>query len=223
MTLYEILGVACDATKAAIKEAYKRLAMKHHPDRGGDKDQFQQIQQAYDVLSDVHRRAHYDATGKSDQLLSPEEQREADRRARAMQTIRQVFAQALEQKDEKTTDLLDDARMVLRQAHEKIEQQVKQYQAKRDKAVSAAARVTDPENLLAPILQGLANEASDTAARGEDELLMVTLAVAILESGTYRVDERTADDVQRESERFQSDLAAMFDRMAQQRFGRKGL
>jgi DnaJ-class molecular chaperone len=52
--------VARDATEADIKRAYRRLAMQHHPDRGGDQAKFQEIQQAYDVLGDGQKRAQYD-------------------------------------------------------------------------------------------------------------------------------------------------------------------
>jgi DnaJ-class molecular chaperone len=49
------------ATPAEIKQAYRRLAMQHHPDRGGDQNRFQEIQQAYDVLGNDQKRAQYDS------------------------------------------------------------------------------------------------------------------------------------------------------------------
>jgi len=60
MTYYEILGVAKDANPDEIKKAYRKLASQHHPDKGGDKSKFQEIQQAYDTLSDAGRRQQYD-------------------------------------------------------------------------------------------------------------------------------------------------------------------
>ena len=48
---YQILGVNKDATADEIKRAYRKLASQHHPDRGGDTKKFQEIQQAYDTLS----------------------------------------------------------------------------------------------------------------------------------------------------------------------------
>lgn len=58
--LYAILGVSRSASPDEIKQAYRKLAMKHHPDRGGDQNQFQEIQQAYEVLGSAERRAQYD-------------------------------------------------------------------------------------------------------------------------------------------------------------------
>lgn len=57
---YSILGVAKNASQDEIKKAYRRLAAKHHPDRGGDTAKFQEIQTAYDTLSDDQKRAEYD-------------------------------------------------------------------------------------------------------------------------------------------------------------------
>jgi len=57
---YDILGVKSSATPDEIKRAYRRLASQHHPDKGGDVKQFQEIEQAYRVLSDPQARAQYD-------------------------------------------------------------------------------------------------------------------------------------------------------------------
>ena len=60
MDHYETLGVSKDATPQEIKKAYRKLASKHHPDKGGDQEQFKRIQGAYDVLSDPQQRSQYD-------------------------------------------------------------------------------------------------------------------------------------------------------------------
>jgi curved DNA-binding protein CbpA len=48
---YNILGLKKTATENDVKRAYKQLARENHPDKGGDKDRFQKIQEAYSVLS----------------------------------------------------------------------------------------------------------------------------------------------------------------------------
>lgn len=60
MTHYATLGVAESATADEIKRAYRKLASQHHPDKGGDKNTFQEIQKAYDTLIDDGRRQQYD-------------------------------------------------------------------------------------------------------------------------------------------------------------------
>ncbi|MFA5927030.1 MAG: DnaJ domain-containing protein [Patescibacteria group bacterium] len=63
---YAILGVSKNATAEEIKKAYRKLALQHHPDRGGGKEaeeKFKAINNAYEVLSDPQKRAQYDRFG----------------------------------------------------------------------------------------------------------------------------------------------------------------
>ena len=57
---YETLGVSKSATPEEIKRAYRKLASQHHPDKGGDTAKFQQVEEAYRVLSDPAQRQQYD-------------------------------------------------------------------------------------------------------------------------------------------------------------------
>ena len=63
MTLYDELELSSDCSQEAIKQQYRILAHRHHPDRGGDEERFKKIKLAYEVLSDTVRRAEYDRTG----------------------------------------------------------------------------------------------------------------------------------------------------------------
>ena len=58
--MYDTLGVSKSATEDDIKKAYKKLAMQHHPDRGGDAEMFKKISNAYETLIDPQKRAIHD-------------------------------------------------------------------------------------------------------------------------------------------------------------------
>ena len=64
---YDVLGVNRDATEEEIKKSYRKLAMKHHPDRNPDnpkaEEQFKEAKEAYEMLSDDQKRAAYDQYG----------------------------------------------------------------------------------------------------------------------------------------------------------------
>lgn len=61
---YTLLGVEKSASEAEIKKAFRKQAMTHHPDRGGNADTFKEINKAYEVLSDKQKRAIYDEGGE---------------------------------------------------------------------------------------------------------------------------------------------------------------
>ena len=88
MSLYEILGVAAEATQSEITKAYRKLAQKFHPDRPeGDTQKFQAITRAYEILSDVDRRARYDETGDENEGPSIKE--------RAINFLMELFEEML--------------------------------------------------------------------------------------------------------------------------------
>jgi DnaJ-class molecular chaperone len=67
---YEILGVSKNATSDEIKKAYRKLALKYHPDRNGNKNpesekKFKEINDAYQVLSDPQKKSQYDQYGQT--------------------------------------------------------------------------------------------------------------------------------------------------------------
>jgi DnaJ-class molecular chaperone len=75
---YKTLGLTNTASQDEIKKAYRKLSLKHHPDRSGEKEKFQELNEAYEVLSDERKRKQYDmrsANGfnKDDLPISPDD------------------------------------------------------------------------------------------------------------------------------------------------------
>jgi DnaJ-class molecular chaperone len=72
---YQVLGINRNASQAEIQKAYREAARKYHPDMNPDdktaKEKFQQVQQAYDVLSDAEKRELYDRYGSSFETMGP--------------------------------------------------------------------------------------------------------------------------------------------------------
>ncbi|KAJ6391018.1 hypothetical protein OIU77_025093 [Salix suchowensis] len=61
---YEVLDVSKGASQDELKKAYKKAAIKNHPDKGGDPEKFKELSQAYEVLSDPDKREIYDQYGE---------------------------------------------------------------------------------------------------------------------------------------------------------------
>jgi curved DNA-binding protein CbpA len=114
--LYETLGVDKDASAADIKKAYRSKASQHHPDKGGDHDEFVAVQKAYEVLSVTESRARYDATGEAEDAQGPS----------PYELILQIFAQIAEGQDEIHTDLLKLVKDHLKQQKKGIRKRVHQ-------------------------------------------------------------------------------------------------
>lgn len=60
---YQVLGLDRDASPEDIRKAYRKLAVQHHPDKGGDAEKFKQVSSAYEILSDEQKKANYDQFG----------------------------------------------------------------------------------------------------------------------------------------------------------------
>jgi curved DNA-binding protein CbpA len=67
MNPYEVLGVTKNATEKEIRGRYRGLSSMYHPDKQtGDRDRFEEVKLAHDILTDPHRRKRYDTTGRID-------------------------------------------------------------------------------------------------------------------------------------------------------------
>ncbi len=149
MTPYDTLGVKPDATPAAIRKAFRSLAQKHHPDKGGDHAAMQAIQKAYDLLSDPERRAKFDETGSEAVEETP--------LTKAMSALPRLLIVCIDESaDMDTTPLLtilrgrikaeiSEGQEMIKKDHKKVKQ--------RQKAMKRLRMLHGTENMLASFIQ----------------------------------------------------------------------
>ena len=94
---FEVLGVTADSTDDEVKDAYRKLSLKHHPDRGGDKEEFERISNAYEALKDAESRKFYAETGHS---KTP--------RSQVIVNLRSLVIGAFKSTDKPITRMLED-------------------------------------------------------------------------------------------------------------------
>ena len=100
MTLYDELELTPDCSFEDIKQQYRTLARKYHPDLGGDEERFKRIKFAYEVLSDPVRRKQYDETKTTDTPVNM--------RQDAIMQLSQVFSHVMSNFDPNTgANLID--------------------------------------------------------------------------------------------------------------------
>jgi len=152
MNPYEELNVTVDTDKAAIKKAYKSASSKVHPDKqGGDKEKFQRVKLAYDILSDPERKARYDQTGDIEEVKPKQDPVE--------QRITQLFASMIGESNfsgnviEKAIDISRSAISDLVAASCKVDTELK-------KLTKRLGRVTckDDLNMYEIVLNGKISE-----------------------------------------------------------------
>lgn len=103
--LYTILGVGRNATADEIKKAYRKLAAKHHPDKGGDTDKMTELTRAYSVLSNEKSRDRYDTTG---------EEQETPFERKFQEFVQMFFLKIIDTFDVERVDLLGQLKQVAR-------------------------------------------------------------------------------------------------------------
>lgn len=184
MSHYETLGIAKDSTANQIKSAYKKKAMKHHPDKGGDVKEFQKIQKAYDVLGDETRRQQYDETGDDAEAQ--------DRSLLDLQILGNLFTQIIDQVGD--VDRQDLVLILNDHLHGEItraSQAKKQQEYLIEKLTKILGRLKVAEgkrNLLGEMTEGKILQAQRTIQEIEESIKTVQRIRALLEGFEYEID-----------------------------------
>lgn len=183
-TLYEILGVAPEATEDAIKKAYRSLVQKQHPDKGGDPEKFRSIQKAYETLGDAGKRAEYDRTGEVPANMTSllEE---------SMVLLSQAIDMYLQKTDPDTTDMIQVVTEILTMDGNKVKANLKKMRDMVSKARRAAKRTKvrkGKDMVLLMVLKHLEERFDRPIAEDERHLERVAKALEILQDHTYVAD-----------------------------------
>lgn len=138
MNPYEVLGAWRGDTPETIKVLYRTLAQTHHPDKGGDVEEFQSIQAAYDILSDPERRERYDRTGETGDM--------PDIDGQARSNLAGTFLSLVDAIDIDTMDVLEIIRANVTQHKLNLEAERRQVQkqiGKRENMLRRLKRKSD--------------------------------------------------------------------------------
>ena len=171
---YETLGIDRAAVPEQIKAAYKRLAQTIHPDKGGGDAAFQQLQEAYAVLSDPDRRARYDRGEDTGPINSPEH--------RARSGMAGLFKKAaLAAEDHQ--DMIQMVRDGINQGIKKVHGDTAKLERSIGKLEKARDRVTykgDGVDMFAGVIDQQIDNAKRTIESLDDEANMASLMLIML-------------------------------------------
>lgn len=190
MTLYETLGVAKDATADAIKAAFHAAAKRTHPDVGGDIEDFQEVNLAYEVLSDPDMRAKYD---NGEPINAGHIN---DERRKALAVIESLLADAIgeiikSQGEPVYADIVATMRRIINERMQKLDEAVADAIQKIERLKGLAGRFIVPEgkdNVVAHMVEyrirGIYRQIDDAEAQRANH----KLALEILADVSFRFD-----------------------------------
>lgn len=181
-TLYDVLGVASDASPSDIKKAYRKLAKKHHPDAGGaDDDRFSAITKAYNVLSDEAKRKHYDETGEGD---DPPDNAHSE----ALNLIVHILVQIVAALPAEGIDIIGKIREVILKGDEANRNRLKAIDAEVAKLNKVIKRLKGGTGFIEKALQSSIADAEKSRVQTNAMLVTTARALEMLKDYSYEVD-----------------------------------
>jgi curved DNA-binding protein CbpA len=188
--LYDTLGVSPDASTADIRRARRKRAKDTHPDTGGSKQAFHELQHAYAVLSNPDTRARYDSTGEEEagELSSLDE--------RALKHLAHLLRALLDAPlDVCGLDLVAELKGMLDKARQGPLAHIERLKSLRDRATACAKRLkhkSDASPSLVAILRSTAESADRTIDQEQRKLAEIDRALEIASSYTFTPDRDVA-------------------------------
>jgi len=183
-SLYEILGVAKDATRGAIRGAYKSKCQRLHPDKNGGEhsEEFLEVSEAYAILADAAKRKHYDETGEN-----PGQHSEPTETEKARSYILGAMVAAIQKIDDlEHNDMINVVRQMIAQARDKARAELGKQTNLQDKYRKAAKRVSSvDDNFVSAALEVEAGKIQSKIISITKDLKMVERALEMLEHFSY--------------------------------------
>jgi len=183
-TLYDDLGLLPDCTPAEIKHQYRILAHQHHPDRGGDEEQFKRIKLAYEILSDPVKRAHYDSTGENFD--------EVDVNNEVITRLSNMIAQFTQQINPEIDDLILKMKVDIQQAQHQTHNAIILCNSMIQKLNVIAQKIKlkkEGENLLRSFVESRINQYNNELAAHHLTLIVYKKMLDILEEYHFSLEE----------------------------------
>lgn len=203
MSLYEHLNVEPNADADAIKAAHRQMVKRCHPDQGGDREEFEKGQHAYDVLKDPAKRARYDETGDDGSKAAPENA--------AMSICISHFMSAMQRAASLDhDDLVKDMKHSLRSELSRGKDTIAQYHALIEKTEKAVKRLKCKEgsNFLLSALEGEVKRLRGGISQSERQVEQFTEALKLSDNFSYEVDQR--DESGQTTERMFQDMVRAY-------------
>lgn len=184
MNLYTVLGLTPQATAGQIRTAFRLLAQRNHPDKGGDHEVMQAIQEAYDVLSDPERRAQYDEQGATG--------RGPTARDKALAHLGTVLDQVIDHLADSLeyVDPIQKARDVLHQnlaEGSQVQKKLARAIQCREKVLRRAQFKGTTTNTLEAMIQGMVATLKSHLEKNEQQIATLHAALDILADYDYEV------------------------------------
>ena len=184
---YSTLGVPRDANEATIRRAFRKQARRAHPDGGGSDDAFNQLKNAYDILSDPERRRRYDQTGETEQ--SPPNPREA----KIIEVLSigldlALFKLASKPQEGRNINILQLTLLEIEEKRKEWTNQRANYQ--QALAVSEQLKdrfeVDEGPNLLEKVVSGRINICEQHIAALDDKIQLIDEAIELLRKAKFK-------------------------------------
>lgn len=173
MNHYEVLGIEKTATPAEIKKAYKRMAKKHHPDRGGDAQAMVLVNKAYDTLMDPAKREHFNLTGEDKPLTDID----IEARNSILQLFGALLAQGRVNVPARATRAANTGMIEIKAELAEHKRKYEELQKRRDEVTC-----TDPENLWIRLVDSTLAQARGQIALIERKLEIANRVVEMLKA-----------------------------------------